>query len=572
MSTWSIAPAPPKSFFSQFPDLPEIVARLLYHRGITTQGAIDEFLNPNYEENTHDPALFQDMEKAVNRLLQAVDANESIIIHGDYDADGVSAAAILQEALAVIGARVSVFLPHRETEGYGLNMKTVELLHHDGAAVIVTCDCGISNADEVARAQELGMDVIITDHHNLPDALPPAFAIIHPKREGETYPFLDLSGGGVAFKLASALLRSRDFSKYIDDVESFLKWRLDCVAISTVADMVPLLGENRTLVKFGLVVLDQTKRLGLQALYGRARVRHPVDARTIGFQIAPRLNAAGRMEHANTAYALLTTTDEAEAERLADALETSNKERQDATASVVAQARAQVSETLSSGDMVIIAHNASWSPSLVGLAASRLVNEYHRPAFVLTKRADAWMGSGRSIPAFHLIDQMRAMEPSPFFKLGGHPGAAGFTLAKGVTPADFAARMRELTKAVLKAEDCTGELSIDAEISLAGMTWESYEILQQFAPFGVENPEPTYLIRNCTVVERAEMGKLNQHLRLGITQEGSEKKWKALAFSKAVPFRDVQVGDHIDIVCSVEVDEWNGNRQLMLTIADVKKL
>src|SRR3989344_4064390 len=352
---WQVAAPPPESFKNEHPDLPDVVLQLLWNRALRSQRDIDEFLNPDYVRDIHDPFLFRDMQRAVDRLFAAIAAQEKIVIHGDYDADGVSASIILTNTLRALGAVTDFFLPHRETDGYGLNINTVEKLAAEGARIIITCDCGISNAVEIARAKELGIDVIITDHHqepiNLPDA---AYATIHPKIAGETYPFKGLAGGGVAFKLSQGLLRTHaQHNPKLPSGEShevFEKWLLDMVAISSVADMVPLLGETRTLVRYGLLVLGKTRRVGLRRLMKGAGLldqngapKHAkITAEDIGFKIAPRINAAGRMNHATTAFQLLLEQEEDRARALAEEINANNNARQELTADLVLKAREQI--------------------------------------------------------------------------------------------------------------------------------------------------------------------------------------------------------------------------------------
>ena len=384
---WNVLAPPPSEFLENHPELPPTVATLLYHRDITTQEQIDEFLHPDYSRDVHDPFLFKDMEKTVRRLFEAIEKGEQITIHGDYDADGVSASVILTDTLKVLGAKhLDVYLPHRETDGYGLNTNTIEHLHEKGTKVIITCDCGISNKKEVELANEKGIDVIITDHHSIPAELPPAFAIIHPKIEGETYPYRDLAGGGVAFKLAQALLKAHHQThETLPDGQShdgFEKWLLDMVAIASVADMVPLIGESRTLTKYGLIVLNKTKRIGMQKLLLEARIlaedgsmSKEIDAIMIGFRIAPRINAAGRLDHANTAYQLLATDDPTEAVDLAWQLDQSNDERRKITDEYVKEAVAQV-EKDQMDNPVLFAFGKHWQTGVVGLIASRLKSKY----------------------------------------------------------------------------------------------------------------------------------------------------------------------------------------------------
>ncbi|PIT86055.1 MAG: single-stranded-DNA-specific exonuclease RecJ, partial [Candidatus Magasanikbacteria bacterium CG10_big_fil_rev_8_21_14_0_10_43_6] len=277
---WHILPDPPQTFFDSFQELPRIVAKLLYHRNIRTQQEINEFLLPDYATHVHDPFLFQDMGTAVKRILSAIEKNEHITVYGDYDADGVTAAVILMDTLKAIGAtNIDVYLPHREIDGYGLNLKAVDYLHSVDTNLIITCDCGISNTREVGRANELGMDVIITDHHSIPETLPPAYAIIHPKIESEQYPDKNLAGGGVGFKLAQGLLKKHKETHAVvstgESHDACEKWLLDMVAIASVADMVPLLGESRTLTKYGLIVLEKTRRIGLKKMLIEAGILDP---------------------------------------------------------------------------------------------------------------------------------------------------------------------------------------------------------------------------------------------------------------------------------------------------------
>ena len=354
MKKWNILPYAPQSFFEEFPQLPPLVANLLYHRNIRTQKLMDEFLHPDYSKDVYDPFIFNDMEKAVDRIFIAIEKKEKITIHGDYDADGVSASAILASMLKALDYNnFDVFLPHRETDGYGMNKNTINTLHHEGVKLIITCDCGISNAPEVELANSLGMNVIITDHHSIPTKLPPAYAIIHPKIDGEKYPDKGLAGGGVAFKLMQGvMIKHKEKNNLLPNGQThaaFEKWQLDMVAIASVADMVPLLGESRTLTKYGLIVLNKTKRMGLQKLLLEARLiqedgskKREIDADTISFQIAPRINAAGRMNHANVAYKLFMSEIGDDAADLAFELNQNNQDRQKVTDELLKKAVEQV--------------------------------------------------------------------------------------------------------------------------------------------------------------------------------------------------------------------------------------
>ena len=344
MKKWNVLPLPPLEFTNSHPELPVAVAQLLWNRNLRAQAQIDEFLNPDYSQDIHDPFLFKDMEKATGIIFKSINKQDNIVVHGDYDADGVCAAALIITCLKKLGAKnAGVFIPHREVDGYGLNPNTIELLHSQKTNLIITCDCGVSNAPEIALARKYKIKVIVTDHHTIPAKLPKANAIIHPLIKGEPYPYKGLCGGALAFKLMQGLLRKYARShKTLPDgqtFESFEKWLLDLVAIASIGDMVPLLGESRTLTRYGLTVINKTKNVGLKKLFIAAGIadekgqpkRGAYDSYTMSFQVVPRLNAAGRMDHANTAFALLLAKDEKEAESLAAQLNKNNVDRQKLT-------------------------------------------------------------------------------------------------------------------------------------------------------------------------------------------------------------------------------------------------
>ncbi len=583
---WVVLQEPPVNFFEEHPELPPVVAHLLYHREIRTQDKIDEFLNPDYSQDVHDPFLFRDMEKAVSRVFKAIEEKEKITIHGDYDADGVSASVILSSLFRALEyTNFSVFLPHRETDGYGLNINTIQTLHNEGTKLIITCDCGGSNVEEINKANELGIDVIITDHHTTPEELPPAHAIIHPKAPGEPYPDKGLAGGGVAFKLMQAILK--EHKKNHDELpdgtkhDALEKWQLDMVAIASVADMVPLVGESRTLTKYGLIVLNKTRRTGLQKLLLEARLmdedgsmKRELDAQTISFRIAPRINAAGRMDHANVAYELLVAQNPTDAVDLAFRLDQNNSDRQKDTEELVKKGKAQIKENPDAPFVFVIGEG--WPAGLVGLIASKLKEVTGKPTIVMSKSEREIMGSGRSINGFNMIESLQEM-PEYFTKFGGHPMACGFTLSD---PEKLESFKKDLTtKFVEKTKDIdvTPTLEIDAEITLEEINWDLYDILQKFEPFGQANPEPTYLARGVTVVAIEPVGKDGKHGRLMVkhktprirktigwhlcnTNNGNTNWCKAL-----------KAGDIIDLIFTISVNEWNGNRELQLTIKDLRK-
>lgn len=575
---WKILDPAPQSFLTEHPELPPTVANLLYHRHITTSEKIDEFLNPDYTQDIFDPYLFRDMNKAVERIFKAIENKEKIIVHGDYDADGVSASVILVSTLKMLSATdVDVFLPHREIDGYGLNKFTIQTLAQQKINLIITCDCGVSNYEEVELANHNNIDVIITDHHGIPEKLPPAFAIIHPLLQGETYPDKSLCGGGVAFKLAQALLKKRQ-----PEIQGgWEKWLLDLVAIASVADMVPLLGETRTLTKYGLVVLNKTKRIGLQKLLLEARLiqedgtkKRELDTYNIGFHIAPRLNAAGRMNHANTAYNLLITEDPIEATDLAYQLNQSNTERQKSTEELVKKAAEQV-ETGQKDAPVLFVIGEGWPTGIIGLIAGKIKDKYYKPTLVMSARENEIVGSGRSVEGFSLIGNLQEM-PEVFYKFGGHPMACGFTLRDKDALDEFKIKLTEKFLAKTVGMDMRPTLAIDAKVNLDDVGWELYDLLSKFEPFGQGNERPKYLAENLEIYSLEPVGQEGKHLRI-IIKTPSNKIRKTIGWSLCSGngngmnwCKKLKPGDKIDVVFEIGINEWNGNRELQLTIIDLK--
>lgn len=586
---WLIAPELSKKDRQTHPELPALAVRLLWNRGLKTQEAIDEFLNPDYSTDIYDPFLFKDMAKAVEIILSAIKNDKKIVVHGDYDADGVCAGAILTTVIKKLGGKnVGIFLPHRENDGYGLNINTVRLLAKQKTDLIITCDCGVSNIEEVAEAKKLGMEVVITDHHTVPETLPPADAIIHALVPGETYPDQGLSGGGVAFKLLQALLiEHKKNNKTLSDGqshESFEKWSLDLAAISIIGDMMPLIGEARTITRYGLTVLNKTKNLGLQKLLQIAGVtdendklkRKEIDSETVAFQLVPRLNAAGRMDHANVAYALLTCEDEKEAVILAEKLNKNNLDRQRLTEQIANQARKQIKETEQEKNPVLFVYNEKWSTGILGLIAGRLKDEYYRPVIVMGKTNGEITGSGRSIAEFNLITALREI-PEIFSKFGGHPQACGFSLLTPDKLEDFKDKLIGLAKKELKHTDLSPTINIDAEVDLEEINWELFDVLEKFAPFGQKNQTPKYCARGLTLINVEPVGQDGKHLRL-MVKHNSHLVRKTIGFGLGDSNRHpekwretLKPGDKIDLAFSVGVNQWNGNRELQITIEDLKK-
>ncbi|MCR4279974.1 MAG: single-stranded-DNA-specific exonuclease RecJ [Candidatus Komeilibacteria bacterium] len=551
----------------QYPEINRVILQLLWQRGLTEQTRIDEFLYPDFSRDIHDPHLFRDMDKALDHFRCLKESGAKVAIFGDYDADGVTASAILSQVFKLLELNFIVYIPDRESEGYGLNKEALKKLASQDAKTVITVDCGISNYEEVRYAvEDLKMEVIITDHHQPGEKLPPALATIHCGLPGETYPFHHLSGGGTAYKLAQALLRADWSGLEKNKVEFHEKWLLDLVAISTVADMVPLLGENRTLVKYGLIVLNKTQRLGLQKLLEYAAAKERLDEQTIGWQIAPRLNAAGRLMHADKAYQLLVTENIEEAIMIASQLNVNNIERQKITEAIINQAIEQIRlewhDQVPSQALVVVGEN--WTPGVLGLVAGKLSNRFYRPVFVLSRHRNAYVGSGRSINEYD-ITQLLRRKPEMMERFGGHSGACGLTV--GVTQIEaFKDFISESTTVDLSKMDLQPTLAIDATLRLSEINWELQKVLESFGPYGMDNPEPVFALPNVLIQEVRPVGADNKHLRL-LVGEGVKAK-KVIAFGLGDRLSELKVGSSIDIACRIDVNEWNGNRELQIRAVD----
>jgi len=565
---WQITNKIEKDFTQRFPEINLVTLQLLFNRGITTQEKIDEFFNPDYSKDIHDPFLFSDMQKVVDRIKVAIEKKEKVAVFGDYDADGVSATVVLVKTLELYGLSVEVYIPHRDKEGYGLNKGALEYLKERQVKLILTVDTGITNVEQVEIANKLGMEVIITDHHEIEDELPKAFAIIHARLPNSKYPFGLLAGVGVAFKVAQAMLQS-DLEPAIEvDKASFEKWLLDLVAIGTVADIVPLVGENRTLVKYGLVVLNKTKNLGLKELIDVCRFRNGnLDSTSIAFRIAPRINAAGRMDHANTAYELLMTKSAEEASALAKRLESSNQLRQKNVGKMMNDAKSLIKK-VPEKDKLVVVYKEGWSKGLAGLLAGKIMDLVSRPVIVMGEQGGNVYGSGRSVPGFNMIEAIQKLDDL-FVNSGGHPMAVGFTLKDKDKLKEFESKIKKLAETELKDKDPAPANPIDAEVDLKDVDWALLEDLEKLEPFGEANPLPRFLCNNLDVVSMEKVGMDGKHVRLTVDHKG-EKASKIIGFGFAKDCANMHVGDKIDVVFEVGVNEWNGSRELQLKMVDIQ--
>ncbi len=557
---WKIATPVSEADLARFPDLPPLVAQLLHNRGIDDPGAAHGFLTGRIA--SHNPFRLKGMDAAVTRLRDALRASESIAVYGDFDTDGVTATALLVQALSALGARVTPYIPHRVDEGYGLNLEALRHLYRQGVRVVITVDCGIRSVHEVERASR-GLDLIVTDHHSVGKDMPPAKAVLNPKQPGCAYPFKDLSGVGLAFKLAQAMFRVQaQMGQPTDLAEDSL---LDLVALGTVADLAPLLGENRWLVRQGLEKLNEPSRPGVEALLADAGLRRgEVDATAIGFRLGPRLNAAGRIDSAMLAYKLLTSRDPLETRELAENLGQLNQRRQELTEETVAEADAQV-RAADPEACLYVAASRGFLPGIVGLAASRLTEAYYRPSVVVELGDEESRGSCRSIPEFDItaaLDQCADL----LIRHGGHRAAAGFTVATGSLDA-LRRRLQAIATEQLAGVDLRPTLDIDAELPLEEADWATHAFLGEIEPCGIGNPQPVLLSRDVEVCDRRAIGSEQKHLRLGL-RDGRGVAWDAIFFRRGDLLDEVP--DRVDVAYILEAREWNHEKRLQLNLQDLR--
>ncbi len=497
---------------------PEINELMLKERGIS-ESEKELFFKPDYSR-LHDPLLLPDMEKARDRVIEAVKGNEHIVVFSDYDADGIPGAVVLSDFFNLIGYNnVSFYIPHRHDEGFGLNLESMDECASRGAKLLLTIDCGTADAKEVTRANELGMEVIITDHHEPPDELPKAYAIVNPKLKGSTYPFKGLCGSGVAFKLVQAILVKESFGTK----PGMEKWSLDMVGIATLSDMVPLVDENRILAKFGLEVLRKSRRPGLAVLFKNLNLdRKNLTEDDVAFMITPRINAASRMGVPLDAFKLLSTQDLAEAEILATHLEKINNERKGVVASMVKEAKAHLSNRENLGKVIVIG-NPDWKPSLVGLVCNSLVEEYERPVFVYGRDGDGTLkGSCRSFNGYDLFVLMDKVKDC-FIECGGHAGAGGFSITLG----NISTLEEKLSKALELLEGVSKNENAGLAISLTQVSEGLWQTVSAFAPFGVGNEKPIFKI-NGSIKSFKQFGKEANHLEVVLTD--GNRDIKAISF------------------------------------------
>ncbi|MCX6800496.1 MAG: single-stranded-DNA-specific exonuclease RecJ [Candidatus Falkowbacteria bacterium] len=551
------------------------IAQILKNRDIVGKQAILDFLDPDLDKLLHDPFKFRDMQAAVDLIIKHVIARNKIMIYGDYDADGVTSSVVLAETLSTLKAEVDVYIPDRVKEGYGLNKDAIKQIAEKGFRLIITVDGGIRSRKEVDYAKQEGIDVIITDHHLVPDDPDdlPRCLIINPAVPEEVYPFKKLAGVGVAFKLATAIISK---TKLPNEDKVRLENRiLDLVAIGTVADCVILRGENRILTKKGLDLINNKKqRIGLQELMKIAGLTNDpnrkIDAGNIAFQIAPRINAAGRMEKATTAFELLITRGPEEAQAIAHQLNERNIERQEQTQSIVDELDGQIKQAVNDKIIICICPETSeWNEGVIGLVASKVMEKYGKPTLVIAKTADGYKGSGRSIPIYNVVEALNAASGC-LEKYGGHPAACGFSLKKEKIN-KFKEIVTTHANETISNESLAPIIDIDVEIELDEINLNLINEIERIAPFGQGNPRPMLVSKFLIIADVMTMGMDSQHIKFKLTN-GKSGIINALGFSQAEKWKDLVIGDRIDLVYYLEINDFNGRREMQMKIVDIKKV
>lgn len=593
---YTLLPTPPQSFINSHAHLHPLILTLLWQRGLRTTEEIDDFLNPAYRkeingERQYDPFAFQEMHKVVERLLHAAEYKERVLVYGDYDADGVCSAVLLIDALErLYGIKttrdaeaknrkseehIQVYLPHREEEGYGLNESAVEYIKKQEVSLVITCDCGSTNEKELAELKNAGVDTIVLDHHIAPETRPPVYGFVNPKFKQEAYPFKELAACGVVFKVVQALcdcLQKKQKRPAIG--EAFEKWSLDLVALATVADMMPLVGENRILTTWGLLVLNKTRRLGLKALINAAGIAKRIGVYEIGFLLAPRINAAGRLDHANVAFDLLRQKDAHCVIREAESLNKTNTERQKLTERIFKEAAEQIQTQLAGNDKILVAYNTAkgaWPVGIVGLVAGKLVQEFSRPSFVIGSTEHGFSGSGRSIETFNLIMLIQDLSDL-FVKAGGHPQACGFTFREEQDKAclvdEFKQRAEHYAAKHESEFAVEHTITIDMKLRFSEISWELAKAIERMQPFGEGNYQPLFFTSSVLVERVDKIGLNGNHSRLMLSCDGAH--YSAVMFRSKDEVKQIEQGSIIDAIYAIEINEWKGNRTIQLVLKKIK--
>ncbi len=536
-------------------DLPDVSAIILASRGITDPVEAGKFLNPSLSD-LFDPFVISQMDKAIDRVIKALTNNEKIMIYGDYDVDGITSTAVMFMVLNRLGANVSYYLPNRLVEGYGISEDGLQEAEKRKIDLLISVDCGITAIEEVLIAKRKGIDTIITDHHEPGDRLPEAVAIVNPKLDGESGPGFELSAVGVAYKFSQALYRR------LGQDESILEEHLDLVALGTAADIVPMIGENRILTKFGLDQIARTTKPGLKSLiFVSGLMGQKIGTGQVVFILAPRINAIGRLGDAQQAIKLLTTKDETHASRIARILNAENKRRKDIDEQTLNEALEQIEEKIDPDrDRAIVLSSRGWHQGVIGIVASRLVERYHRPTVMIAIDGEEGKGSARSIPGFHLYEALKECE-SDLIRYGGHKYAAGLSIAPERIES-FRKRLNEVSTRMLSDEDLIPKLNIDAEIELDTINDNLVDLLERFAPFGPQNMRPVFVSYGCEIIGTPHIvGR--KHLKFKIRK--GENIIDCIGFNQGEFLKNLNYRPMlVDIAYLVEHNIWNGVKRIQI--------
>ena len=551
----------------------DLTAALLSRRGIMNKEEAEKFLNPSYENHLHDPLLMTDMPKAAERLAHAILSGEKIAVWSDYDCDGIPGGTLMHDFLKKAGANFENYIPHRHLEGYGVNVDGIEKLAKSGVTLIVTVDSGITDVEPVTHANELGMDVIVTDHHlPLESGLPPAFAVLNPNaRAEETYPFHGLCGSGVAWKLVCATLAvAPELREKVP--EGWEKWLLDMVGLATIADMVPLVDENRLLATYGLLVMRKSPRIGLQKLCRAARMeQRRITEDDVGFMIGPRVNAASRMGEARDAFQLFTTEDESEADLLTKKLEKLNRQRKAEAGAITRAVHTRLKERELRS--IIALGDPEWRPSLLGLVANTIAEEYERPVFLWGREGNLSLkGSFRNGGSAQVMELMRATE-NVFTQFGGHAAAGGFTVLDSEVFFLEDRLVEAYARINTSAEEDAFVQHADAEIAPEEVTICFLKKVERLAPFGIENPKPVFLMREVVVHEISRFGKAQEHLKLKISPSNGESIDAVTFFVKGHIARTSEAlikGSRVNLLAHLERDTFSRGNPVRLRLLDIR--
>ena len=560
---WTIKPKPSEEkvkLLAEALNVEEFVTTLLVQRGIETYEEAREFFRPTLED-LHNPYLMKDMDKAVERIELAIKNQENILVFGDYDVDGTTAVSLVSSYLKTYYPNVSTYIPDRYDEGYGISFKGIDFADDNGFSLIIALDCGIKSIDHVAYAKEKDIDFIICDHHRPGEFLPEAVAVLDPKRDDCTYPYDELCGCGIGFKLIQALGENRN--QTIEDLTPYL----DLVATAIAADIVPMTGENRILAYFGLQVINSDPRPGIKALVHQVK-KKTLDITDVVFIIAPRINAAGRIKHGNHAVELLTEFDFEQAQQFASEIEAYNSERKDLDKQITKEALGQIIENNEEKRFTTVVFQEDWHKGVIGIVASRLIETYYRPTLVFTKSGDKYAASARSVKGFDVYNALEACAEH-LEQFGGHMYAAGMTLLEENYLAFKEAFEKEVERTI-HPDMLTPEISIDAEINLTDITPKLTRILKQFEPFGPQNMTPVFLTKNVNDTGYAQkLGADEEHLKLFVRQNNSEGL-AAIGFGLGNKMELITNKKPFEAVYCIDENEWNGKTSVQLRLKDIK--